>query len=68
MWLTEVEGLHAKYRWLLFFRVPKLMILYELISAEVLSPSTIISEIGFLFQNDPLTRVKLSPLVEVSSP
>ncbi len=67
-WLKEIDELHDKYRWLLFFRVPKMMILHRLIIAEDCCLRKIVSEVGFLFQSDSRTWEKLTEIARVSLP
>lgn len=73
-WNDQVEKLHSSYKWLLFFRVPKLRILNDLLIGYATQPSqdsdpqhllNIVREIGFLFRNDSETRKALEPIVEV---
>ena len=65
-WVNKLEKVHSTYKWLLFFRVPKLMMLYEALAAEEPSIPTIINEVGFLFKRDPDTRELLSTAIEVN--
>ena len=65
-WINKVEELHTSYKWLLFFRVPKLMILYDLLRADKPCISEIVQEIGFLFKRDAASRALLQGVVMVS--
>ncbi len=65
-WVDKLEEVHSHYKWLLFFRAPKLMMLYETLVAEKPSIPTIINEVGFLLKRDPDTRELLSTAIEVS--
>ena len=52
MWNKKVEQLHKDYKWLLFFRIPKLMHLskhFEESDSEC-NVGCILQEIGFLLQ------------------
>ncbi len=74
-WNDKVEELHSSYKWLLFFRVPKLRNLneilmeYRTLSAEKAADPQyllkIVGEIGFLFQNNAATRTALGQIVKV---
>ena len=64
-WVGEVEQLHNSNEWLLFFRIPKLTVLYETLTSEKCDVAMIQQEIGFLFQRDVATRQKLHAAIEV---
>ena len=65
-WMNKVEELHTSYKWLLFFRFPKLMVLYDLLRADKPCISEIVQEIGFLFQRDANSRALLQSVAMVS--
>ena len=65
-WMGKVENLHNSNKWLLFFRVPKLIVLYEALTAESPSVPAIIQEIGFLFQRKAHTNESFKSAVTVS--
>lgn len=65
-WLTEVEQLHNSNKWLLFFRIPKLIMLHEALMSERCDVARIHQEIGLLFHRDETTRQKLHEALEVS--
>ena len=65
-WMEKVENIHNSNKWLLFFRVPKLIVLYEALTAENPSVSAIIQEIGFLFQRNAHTSEDFKSAVNVS--
>ena len=65
-WVSEVERLHSSYKWLLFFHIPKLIALYEILRSEKCDVVGVHQEIGFLFQRDAATRRKLRVAIEVS--
>ena len=65
-WIKEVEQLHNSNEWLLFFRIPKLIVLYEILKSERCDTARIYQEIGFLFHRDATTRQELHKAVEVS--
>ena len=64
--MNKLEEVHSSYKWLLFFRVPKLMMLYEALAAEKPSVPAIIKEVGFLFKRDPDTRESLGTAITVN--
>ena len=64
--MKKVENIHNSNKWLLFFRVPKLIVLYEALTAEVPSLYAIIQEIGFLFQRNAHKNEDFKCAVEVS--
>lgn len=55
--------LRMKYEQLLFFSIPKLLHLYELMMSKEIDG--VAKEIGFLFQNKPDVQQKLRETVEV---
>ena len=63
--MNEVENLLSSNKWLLFFRVPKLMVLYEALTAKTPSVSAIIQEIGFLFKRNVHTSEIFKNAVKV---
>ena len=67
-WIKEVEQLHNSNKWLLFFRIPKLIALYEILKSKRcdVSKTRIHQEVGFLFQRDATTRQELDKALEVS--
>ena len=65
-WREEVASLHRCNKWLLFFRVPKLMVLYKVLTADNPSVSSIIQEVGFLFKRDAHTSANFKDAVEVN--
>ena len=64
-WISEVEQLHNSNKWLLFFRIPKLLMLYKVLTSESCNVTTIHQEIGFLFQRDVTSRQELNKALEV---
>jgi len=65
-WVDEVEKLHNSNEWLLFFRIPKLIVLFETLRSEECDVARVHQEIGFLFQRDIPTRQKLHEAIKVS--
>ena len=55
--------LHIQYEQLLFFSIPKLLHLYELMMSKEIDD--VAKEVGFLFQNKPDVQQKLRETVEV---
>ena len=51
-WESTVQELKKKYQWLLFFHLPKIKRLYELIVADNPSEVEIFNEVSFLCSND----------------
>ena len=64
-WMHEVEKLYIHNKWLLFFRVPKLKVLYKTLTADKPSITTIIQEIGFLFQRNAHTSEGFQSAIKV---
>lgn len=64
-WTNKYEVLYRKYSWLLFFRVPKMLRLYHLISSCDYSIESIVHETNFLFVNDTETRKRMKEQVQV---
>ena len=50
-WIQHVAALRNKYDWLLFFKVPKLLLLYHLLTAKDPNLEAIMHEISFLCSN-----------------
>lgn len=70
-WASTVTKLRSKYDWLLFFSVPKQLLLYQLIhkwdeenTEECVD--MIVKEVMFLVTNDPMTRQELRERIEVT--
>ena len=69
-WTSTVTKLRSQYEWLLFFSVPKLLILYQLIRVwdeenidECLD--LVVKEVMFLVSNDSMTRNAIKEQIEV---
>ena len=62
-----MEKVHEDNKWLLFFGVPKLMILNDALSAYPPCISTIIQEISFLCKRNVSYRGKIEEAVKVTS-
>ena len=62
-WMERVAELRNEYKWLLFFSVPKLLLLYHLLQDQNLA--AIVHEISFLFSNTQASWE--SAVVEVNS-
>ena len=67
-WRNHVTELRSQYNWLLFFSIPKILRLYDLLSTgddpEVLDK--IVDEISILGHNDQPTRHRLKESVQVT--
>ena len=61
-WNKMVEALHSKYKWLLFFRVPKLMQVCKYLHTE--SIQNIYQEIQFLFEWNSSNRPKKQSVIK----
>ena len=69
-WTQTVTRLRSQYEWLLFFSVPKLLLVYQLMQGwneeeEEGCLDQLVREIMFLITNDPLTRDTLRKNIEV---
>ena len=69
-WANHVTELRSQYQWLLFFSVPKQLLLYQLIQnwndknvEECLD--LLLKEVMFLVTNDPITRHHLRQEIQV---
>ena len=70
-WATRVTKLRSQHQWLLFFSVPKQLLLYQLIQQceeENMEECVelMVREVMFLVANDPITREDLSNDIEVN--
>ena len=66
-WSDKVSQLRREYSWLLFFSVPKLLLLHSLVDELQPDLAAIVAEISFLFENDSDVRKKLTNVVKVRS-
>jgi len=64
-WMQRVTELRSQYNWLLFFRVPKLLLLYHLLIVEHPYVEAIVHEISFLFSHDQDAWKSARKMVEV---
>ena len=70
-WKTRVQDLRCQYKWLLFFSIPKILRLFELLSPRNLETDCcikvekILNEVCFLFRNDQKARNALKISIEV---
>ena len=64
-WMRQVDELRNQYNWLLFFSVPKLLLLYNLMRVEIPNLEAIVHEISFLCSNEQDFRKSTRELVEV---
>ena len=64
--MQHVAELRSQYNWLLFFSVPKLLLLYHQLQEENPSVEAIVHEISFLCSNEQATWKNAHKLVEVS--
>ena len=63
LWSLEVADLQSHYKYLLFFSIPKLLILHK--SMRENQVEEIVNEISFLFKNNTIVRGKLKSNVKV---
>lgn len=63
--MQRVTELRSQYNWLLFFRVPKLLLLYHLLIVEHPYVEAIVHEISFLFSHDQDAWKSARKMVEV---
>ena len=66
-WMELVDKLRNQYHWLLFFRMPKMLLLYHLVKKENPNLEGIVHEISFLFHNEQAAWKSVQNMVEVSS-
>ena len=73
-WTQTVTRLRSQYEWLLFFSVPKLLLVYQLMQGwneeeeeEEGCLDQLVREIMFLITNDSTTRENLRENIEVIS-
>ena len=64
--MQHVDELRSQYDWLLFFSVPKLLILYHMLQAQNPNVGAIVHEISFLFSNEQAAWDNAQKSVEVS--
>ena len=65
-WMQHVNKLRSQYHWLLFFSVPKLLLLYRLLQEKKINVEAIVHEISFLCSNEQASWKNAHDLVEVS--
>ena len=63
-WIQHVDKLRAQYHWLLFFSMPKILLLYHLLQEK--NVEAIVREISFLCHNDQAAWENAQVVVEVS--
>ena len=64
-WSEKVSQLQKEYSWLLFFSVPKLLLLYSLVDVQEPNIPAIVVEISFLFENTSEVREKVTTALKV---
>ena len=64
-WELQIVQLRAHYEQLLFFSIPKLLNLYNLMTSKESQFDGVAKEVGFLFQNKPDVQLKLRETVKV---
>ena len=66
-WMGQVDKLRNQYHWLLFFSVPKMLLLYHLLQEKEPNVEAIVREISFLCCNDQTAWENARVVVKVSS-
>lgn len=66
-WMQHVDELRNQYHWLLFFSVPKMLLLYHLLQEENSNPWAIVHEISFLCYNEQAAWKNAQVVVKVNS-
>ena len=66
-WVDLVDELRNQYHWLLFFSVPKMLLLYHQLKKETPNLGAIVHEISFLCYNEQAAWKNAQVVVEVSS-
>ena len=66
-WLQHVDELRNQYKWLLFFSVPKMLLLYHLLQEKNPNLGAIAHEISFLCCNEQAAWKNAQLVVEVSN-
>ena len=65
-WVVEIERVHGSNKLLVFFGVPKLMILNDALSSDPPCVYTITEEIVFLCKRDMSVRERIRAAVQVT--
>ena len=66
-WVNRVDELRNQYKWLMFFSIPKMLLLYNLLIAKDPNLKAIVHEISFLCCNDQAVWQSVQVAVEVST-
>ena len=67
IWTKHLNELRSQHDWLLFFSMPKLLLLYHLIRKEAPNLEAIVHEISFLCSNEQAAWKSTHELVKVSN-
>lgn len=65
-WQKEVSELRSHYTWLLYFSVPKMLLLHRQINSSPQDINAIVHEVSFVVYNQKIKRTELQHGVEVS--
>ena len=65
-WKQNMLQLQAHFPWLLYFSVPKILLLHQLLSHHQIDLDKIIHEVSFLIINQPQQRSRLQDIIMVS--
>ena len=66
-WVHRVDELRNQYKWLLFFSIPKMLLLHNLLRAKDPNLKAIVHEISFLCCNDQAVWESVQVAVKVST-
>lgn len=64
-WMQHVDELRNQYNWLLFFSMPKLLLLYNLLQVATPNLEAIVHEISFLCVTEKASWKSTREMVEV---
>ncbi len=64
-WQLMVEALRNEHEQLLYFSIPKLLHLYHNLASDTPSVSSIVNDVGILFQNKHSIKKQLRKTVKV---
>lgn len=65
-WEQEVSELRSQYAWLLYFSIPKMLLLFKLLKSRSQSIDAIVHEVSFIVYNQKVETTELRQGVLVS--
>ena len=65
-WQKNISMLRSRYTWLLYFSIPKMLLLYRHIKSPPPGIDVIVHEVSFVVYNQEVERIDLQRGVEVS--